>query len=241
MTNEKKIAIAKAIIARKNFGFGTTTSIQILKKIEQEENFTVVYMPFDDGIDGFSSKRKNHYIIVLNSNCNINRRNFTCAHELYHLLFEYDKNDNYIGSSNSEKIANMFASYFLIPEDALYLYLNDSKLITKKRLTIKDIVNIENFFQVSRSAILTRLKDEQLISNEEFEQYSQNVIKSVIKSGNDPKNYIDPKNPEHYTLGEYNLIAKKLLNDEKISRGKYEEIMIDSFNYKEIFGDLGDL
>ena len=235
----KQIAIARAIKARLQFNLGTTSNIDIFEKFKNEKNFTIVFMPFDDSVDGFSHKKKNHYIIVINSNNSNNRNNFTCAHELYHLLYEYN-GDEYIMTENSEEMANYFASYFLVPEDALYLYLQEQQLISKSKLTLSDIVNIEDYFKVSRIAILIRLRDEGLISQREFDLYNKNILSSVRRYGGNIENHLDHETPIKCTIGEYNSLAKKLLENNKISNGKYEEYMIDAFNFKDIFGDSED-
>ena len=121
---DKILAKSKAVDARKNYNFELSSNIDILNEFHNQKNFTIVYMPFSDKIDGFSCRRKNHFIIVLNSKNNVNRQNFTCAHELYHLLYEYNEKDEYVPTVNSEEIADTFASYFLIPEDALIKFLN---------------------------------------------------------------------------------------------------------------------
>lgn len=240
MTQAKvQLAIARAIQARQEFGFGTTSPIDIFGALQQEEKYTFVFLPLDGQIAGFSNRHKGHFIIIINSKDNEGRKNFTCAHELYHLLFEYDDNDNYIKSVDSEIMANVFASYFLIPEDALYLFLGTNNLLKKSKITINDIIKVERYFGVSRLAILIRLKDRGLITQEQFEEFSQNVISSVRNAGGDVNKYIDGE-PIKITKGEYIKIAKQLLESGKISRGKYEEYMIDAFNIEEIFGGLGD-
>lgn len=235
----RQVAKARAIKARLQYGLGTTTNIDIFKKFKNEKNYTIVFMPFEEGIDGFSNRKKNHFIIIINSNNTIGRNNFTCAHELYHLLFEYE-NDKYVSHADSEEMANVFASYFLIPEDALYLFLQNEGLIGKERLSLEDIVLMEDYFMVSRPAMLIRLKDEGLITQGEFDKYNKNVLSSVKKYGGKINNHISELEPEKYTHGEYNAMAKKLLEENKISNGKYEEYMIDAFNTKEIFGDVED-
>ena len=238
MTNKnKQIAIARAVKARLDFNIGTASNIDIFEKFKNEKNFSIVFMPFDKEVDGFSHKRKNHFIIVINSNnCN-SRNNFTCAHELYHLLFEYD-GDRYVSNENSEEMANVFASYFLVPEDALYLYLQNNGMIRKNRLSLSDIVKIEDYFQVSRLAILIRLKDENLITQGEFDEFNKNVLSSVKRYGGKIKDHIENIVPSKCTIGEYNQMAKQLLECGKISTGKYEQYMIEAFNAREVYGDL---
>lgn len=235
----KQIAIARAIRARLEYKFDMTSPIDIFGTLQQKENYTFVFIPMDNQIAGFSNRHKDHFIIVINSNDNEGRKNFTCAHELYHLLFEYDEQGNYIKSTDSETMANVFASYFLVPEDALYIYLGNNKLLEKSKISVNDIVNIEKHFGVSRQAILIRLLDRGLINQEQFDEFSKNVISSVKKAGGDVNRYVNGE-PIKVTQGEYIKIAKQLLESGKISRGKYEEYMIDAFNFSEIFGDSGE-
>lgn len=225
---DKILAKAMAVDARKNYNFELSSNIKILNEFRNQPNFTIVYMPFSDKIDGFSCKRKNHYIIVLNSRNNINRQNFTCAHELYHLLFEY-KEDEYVPTMNSEEMADTFASYFLIPEDALIKFLNDSGVANKRKLTIEDIVKIENYFQVSRQAMLNRLRDFGMITSSEQDKFGFDVIKSVKRLGGNVSNYTEPTNPKIDVVGEMKLLVKKLAEENKISSSKCKEYLFDMF------------
>ncbi len=234
----KQLAKARAVQARQKFGFSSESSVNLFEKLQSLENFTIVFMPFEGAIDGFSNKRKNHYIIILNSNRNNNRKNFTCAHELYHLLFEYE-NDIYKSSKNSEEMANAFASYFLVPSDSLYLFLSEQSMLNKD-ITVEDIVKIENHFKVSRQAILIRMKDEGLITEAECANFSKNVIESVKKNNGNVENYCDFVAPEKKTIGEYERLANELLKQNKITRGKYQEYILDAFNYQSLFGGTED-
>lgn len=226
---EKILAKARAVNARGNYKFELSSNIDILNEFHKQKNFTIVYMPFGDKIDGFSCRRKNHYIIVLNSKNNINRQNFTCAHELYHLLYEYNENDEYVPAKNSEELADTFASYFLIPEDALIKYLMKNGIVINRKITLEDIVNVENYFQVSRKAMLNRLRDLGIITAEEQVRYSHDVIKSVRKAGGDISKYTEPINPKIEVVGEMKSLVNKLVDENKISNGKYEEYLFDMF------------
>ena len=61
----------------------------------------------------FESKISSDMLIGINSNMSIGRQNFTLAHELYHLLYEENKNNfvicDYSSESDSEIEANIFA------------------------------------------------------------------------------------------------------------------------------------
>lgn len=235
MKINKTLIILQAIKARIKFKLGTNTNIDIFDKLKQNENFTFVFMPFDESIDGFSSRHKDHFIIIINSNKRKSRMNFTCAHELYHLLYEYNDKDEYIGTKETEHAADIFASYFLIPEEALYLYLDKHDLLNKKELNLKDIVNMEDYFQVSRAALLIRLRDAKIINTSEFDKFNKNISISRKKYGS-TSSELSNINGKKYTIGEYNILAKRLLDEHKISLGKYQEYMIDAFNSSNALG-----
>lgn len=230
---DKILAKALAVDARKIYNFELSSNIEILKEFRNRKNFTIVYMPFSDKIDGFSCRRKNHYIIVLNSKNNINRQNFTCAHELYHLLYEYE-DDIFKPSIKSEELADIFASYFLIPEDALIKFLTDSGIANKRKLELQDIVSIENYFQVSRQAMLNRLRDFGMITAQEQEKFSYNVINSVRRLGGNVSNYTEPINPKIEVVGEMKQLIENLFSLNKISVSKYEEYLYDMFEDQDM-------
>lgn len=225
-----------AFIIRNTLGIKEHESIDIIKVLEDKNNFTLVFMPLGKDDDGFSNKYKEHFIIIVNSEKPKNRINFTIAHELYHLFYEYNEKDKFAPLQYSEKIADFFASYLLISDEALLFYLKNNNLFEKEKiLTISDIVSLENYFNVSRQAITIRLYEIGKISKQQQENFCQNVLESVKENGGCVERYkghmLSPK-----IIGEYNKLAKKLLLDGIISQGKYDEYMIDAFNFHEIFG-----
>ena len=80
----------------------------------------------------FESKISSDMLIGINSNMSIGRQNFTLAHELYHLLYEENKNNfvicDYSSESESEIEANIFASYLLIPYEGLKRYAKNMNI-----------------------------------------------------------------------------------------------------------------
>lgn len=232
-------AKAKAFEVREKFNIDAKEKVDVTNLIENLSNFTLIYMPFDDKFEGYSSKHKNHYVIVVNSNSNNHKRNFTIAHELYHLLCEYDENDNYCPNEYSENSADYFASFFLISDEAFMLHLQKNGLLNKT-IAIEEVIELENYFNVSRMAILIRLRDEGLITKRQFEDYNKNILKSVKNIGGNTKNYINPEEPETIVKGEYVELAKKLLKQNKITLGKFRELMMESYNFKELFKDEED-
>lgn len=78
---------------------------------------------------------RDHIVICINSKSSYGRQRFTLAHELYHILYE-NKMDRVIcgmslvgNKSDSEKEADQFASYLLMPYDSLIQYGEKEKLL----------------------------------------------------------------------------------------------------------------
>ena len=98
-------------------------------------------------------------IIGINSSASYGRQRFTLAHELYHVLFDKGQIriicDMRMGDdkTETEKEADCFASYFLMPYDALMQYAEN-----KEVWTLRDVIEAEQFFPISHQAMLFRLK-----------------------------------------------------------------------------------
>ena len=79
------------------------------------------------------------------------RQRFTVAHELYHLFYEEElktvicQKDIYGQKPDSEKEADIFASYLLAPYDSLRSYIKENKLLENKEYILKDIIDMQHF------------------------------------------------------------------------------------------------
>lgn len=108
-------------------------------------NATIYEEKLEDEVSGMliTSESSNKSIIVVNKNHHENRRRFTAAHELAHLLLHKDKKDTFIDSvgtstiyfrsnDSSEKLkqmereANELASRILMPERLMIKMLSVS-------------------------------------------------------------------------------------------------------------------
>lgn len=77
-----------------------------------------------DHISGMCIKNDGNPVIAINSAMSVGRQRFSMAHELYHLYYDENKQSTVcaikIGTGNdTEKAADQFASYFLMPPVAL--------------------------------------------------------------------------------------------------------------------------
>jgi hypothetical protein len=139
-----------------------------------------------------------------------------------------------LGGTNEKE----FASYLLMPPDALTEIIKRIKKSALDKLSVKDIVRLEQHFGVSRQAILFRLIGENELTMQEAEPMRQNIIWSAVSLGYDDTLYRPTPDDKRYkTYGFYIQQADKALEQSLISSGKYEELLISAYRSDLVYGD----
>ena len=234
----------KASYIRKILGEDNYSPIDIFALVQSIEKLTLVFYPLGNMISGACIRNGTSAVIVINSGMSVGRQRFSLAHELYHLYYDDDLKSTIcqskIGNGNeNEKTADRFASYLLMPQTALYDRIVKLKDGPKKRkLTMAEIIGLEQHFGVSRQAMLFRLQEENELNQNDVEDMLKNVIKSAARLGYNISLYKPtPENRNKETLGYYVKQAEYLLNSNAISTGKYEEWLMDAFRDDIVYGD----
>ena len=116
--------MTKAERLRKRLGEDGLSPVDIFALALNMENLTIVYYPMGDNLSGMCIKgQEDNNVIAVNSGMTLGRQRFSLAHEFYHLFYD----DTMISlcakkidtGKDTERAADMFASYFLMPEAAL--------------------------------------------------------------------------------------------------------------------------
>ena len=156
---------AMAIDLRKSLGVDESSPIDIFSLASQIEGLSVVLYPMGENISGICIKNPNANLIAINSSMSYGRERFSLAHELYHLF--YDKNSSSSVSSmhmpqrdENEKIADKFASYFLMPYNSLWNLVRNTK---NASISNRDVIVWEQYFGISHKAMLLRLLEDGFI------------------------------------------------------------------------------
>jgi len=198
-----------------------------IKSLLRKLNILTIFRPLSEYAYGLSLKSpKGYRFILINSNNSRGRQHFTIAHELYHLFYDENPSPHICmmdGVSKTERCANSFASALLMPEEGVVEMLSDEEY-ANKRITIAQVLRLEQYFGVSRMTMLVRLKELNLISSAQFEQLkAYPVIRSAREYGYDTSLY-QPGN-ENLVIGDYGEKARFLFESEKISEGHYLELL----------------
>ncbi len=233
----------KALSLRKELGEDSTSPIDIFALAYTIDRLSIVYYPMGNNLSGICVKGTSNNVIAINSSMTLGRQRFSMAHELYHLYFDDDRLTaicaKTIGTgSEKEKQADQFASYLLMSPDALSDMTKGLKKSDSGKLSVRDVVRLEQYFSVSRQAILYRLIGENELTLQEADSMRQNVIRSAIELGYDDTLYRPtPKYKQYKTYGYYIQQAEKALEQGLISSGKYDELLLSAFRCDLVYGE----
>jgi len=224
---------------RSDIGINHNSPVDLFPLLTNKlRNLTIVFLKMAEEISGACCKLKNQQIIFINAKHPKGRQNFTAAHEIYHLFYEEPAFTicNMNSNDEVEKNANQFASFLLIPITALYNYKKEND-ITKWNLN--NIIDCEQYFQMSHEALLYRLKDIGEISPDEFKSLKGNIKYNAGLRGHDLSLY-EPYIDKNYTLGNYVRLVENAYKKDLISNGKREEYLLQSYLYDLVY-NLEDL
>ncbi len=167
------------------------------------------------------------------------------AHELYHVLYEENMKrvicDMSMSGdkSQSEKEADQFASYLLMPYGALIEYEYD-----KEKWTLEKVIDAEQFFQVSHQAMLHRLVCDNLLGQGVADEYKMIKVSSMAaRLGYGKELYLPTdKNKQYFTTGEYIRKVERMAEKDLISEGKREELLLDAYRADIVYDfDEGEI
>ncbi len=234
---------AKALWLRKQLKEDANSPIDIFALVNSMENLTLTFYPMSKRISGICVKVGENTLVAINSLVTYGRQRFTMAHELCHLYFHKELNNSIClkdidkAKDDKEYEADMFASYFLAPYESLQSFISESLGKSKGNIGLDDVVKIEQHYGLSRQATLNRLVSDGYMIKSETDGMRSGIINSAFKLGYDNKLYLPAQeNRQYYTMGKYIKLAEALKDRDKVSNGKYEELLLDAYRSDIVFG-----
>ncbi|MCB0641177.1 MAG: ImmA/IrrE family metallo-endopeptidase, partial [Phaeodactylibacter sp.] len=215
---------------RNQCGLSHTEPLPVRSLLLQLEILTV-FRALSPAISGMAVKVSAGQVrrfMLVNSLQTLGRQHFTIAHELYHLFVQeqFDsmicKTGEFDRRDREEYKADLFAAYLLLPTEGILQRIPNAEIGWNK-IQLPTILKIEHYFQSSRSALLYRLKEMELIDAEHYDRYSQEVFRSAVQYGY-PRALYEPSQ-EELTIGDYGVRARQLYEADKISEGHYLSLM----------------
>lgn len=237
--------MTQAALLRKRLDEDSSSPVNIFALAQRIEGLTIVYYPMGDNLSGMCIKgQDNNNIIAINSSMTLGRQRFSLAHEFYHLFYD----DNMVSvcakkigdGKDIEKAADMFASYFLMPDASLITMAQ--KLAEKNSsnsISINDVIRIEQYFEVSHQAAVYRLVHTPYLDQKDAnDMLMQPVRKRAEALGYSADLYLpSPPSKRYMTYGNYIDQAEQVVTKGLVSIGKYEELLLAAFRSDLVYGD----
>lgn len=130
-------------------------------------------------------------IIVMNQNFSNDRKRFTLAHELGHIIMHCAGNFPISDIRDKEDEANKFASELLMPED----YIKDSL----RNLRLSELSSLKQYWLTSMSSLMLRAKDLGCIDKNKYQYYNIEFSRKGWRK-NEPVN-VDIDSPKLFLMG----------------------------------------
>jgi Zn-dependent peptidase ImmA (M78 family)/transcriptional regulator with XRE-family HTH domain len=225
---DTRLAPKLAAAVREHYALGEDAIPDLLAFLDQQG--ILVYRTALDEIgegEGISGIFYNHprlgYAILVNTCTTPGRQTFTLAHEYAHALFHYQERglvSRTRDPDRKERFANDFAAHFLVPGEKL------RELVAQNPdgggLSPFDVLRLHRYFRVSYATMLNRLRDERLLTQEQYDiyrGYSPSVLANRL--GLDCTEYFLPQGNPGVTLATYppSILerVRRLVEDEELS------------------------
>jgi Zn-dependent peptidase ImmA (M78 family)/DNA-binding XRE family transcriptional regulator len=148
---------------RAAFGLWPDIPVENLINTIEKNGVLVIALPVDiEGIDAFSTwvgdTKVRPVIVLTNSKTPGDRLRFSVSHEVGHLVAHY--NVNY-SLSEIDKEADVFASHFLTPADAI-------KSDMERPVTLLGLMQLKSKWKVSVQSLIRRAYDLQLVNQRQY-------------------------------------------------------------------------
>lgn len=186
----------------------------IISEVNADEKF--------DGVSFFTDK--GYPVIIINRNYSNDRKRFTLAHELGHILM-HNNNTPISGYREKEKEANEFASEFLMPESAIKNTLRVIKL--------SDLASLKQYWLTSMASIIRRAKDLNSINESRYKYFLIEMSRNGYSRVEPVKVFIDQ--PE--TINEAFKILREDLGYSNDELSKYfalpQDVWTDVLGFNE--------
>ena len=200
-----------ALMIRKQWQLGLDP-ITNVQDVLEANGVKVIPVNGPEGFDGVSGMiNDNIPIIVLNKNITMPERlRFTAFHELGHLLFNASISVN-MSDHNKEKMCYSFANEMLLPNN-----ITKQMLAEKSKLSLSELIYIQELYGISIDAIMHKLRDINIITEKRYKNFyirkhmSQAFSKTVEKS-----RFKEELKTTRYQAMVYSALAQQLITTSK--------------------------
>lgn len=151
---------------RDKWKLGNDPIMNVMELLE-DHHIKIVELEAGDAFDGMQTLANGNIPVIVMNNLRLkkeDRKRFTALHELAHLILKFKKN---LTTSQKETFCNQFAGAVLFPREVAERELGKKR----QRLDIKELGFLKKQYGISIQAIVMRLKDLEIISENYCRQF----------------------------------------------------------------------
>jgi Zn-dependent peptidase ImmA (M78 family)/DNA-binding XRE family transcriptional regulator len=178
----EQTAESLAVAERQRIGLGDSPVPMLRDILEQGVGLRIFYIPmpakyseiynYDESLGG---------CLAINANHPEERRRWSLAHGYLHFLAHrrkpiFDFEGQYQRMPESEKLAEAFAKYFLMPTSSLLKRFNEI-CQNQRKFTPTNLFTLAHFYGVSLQALVYRLEEMELLPSGTWERLSERGLK----------------------------------------------------------------
>lgn len=238
-----------AMELRQRSGLGFQPVLDMVTFLEFELGVRVYVRKLDGSISGmFVYDERLGACILLNANQRRERRNWTAAHELGHLVSTRRDTDVVLAMGTEkppeERYANAFARAFLMPARQVIQRFQEVTA-GSSTLTRRHVIVLAHTFGVSREAMVRRLEDLDLVKPGAWDKFhaeggiSDDQVKQVL--GELAFDDADKESANRPTTLRLGILANEARRQDLVSEGQLAKLLnLDRIELRELLDDQED-
>jgi len=223
------LAEAIATQERQRLGLGDHPIQQLRDTLEANVGLRIFYLPMPAKFSEiYSYNPELGGCLGINSNHPEERRRWSLAHGYLHFLAHrykavVDFDDQYQRMPDSEKLAEAFAKYFLMPTSSLLKQFRDRSGSNKGKFTQIDLFTLAHYYGVSVQALAFRLEEMKCIPTGTLDLLHSRGLK--VRSVQQQLNLQDIPQRSDMTPIHYQHLAIEALDQGLITEGQFAQFL----------------
>ncbi len=198
-------AVGAAMKLREAWRLGSDGIVGLINLLESKgiKVIEIDSEPDFDGVSGLIDEK--YYFIAVNRNYNPERKRFTLAHELGHLVLEINS------GLDKEKICHSFANEFLLPSEVFKAIMGDRR----HDISLNELRTIQRDYGISVDAQMMKARSLDIISENRFASFHKKKNFSASFKVNVESSVFPPENCGRFEALVYMALAKELISMSK--------------------------
>jgi Zn-dependent peptidase ImmA (M78 family)/DNA-binding XRE family transcriptional regulator len=225
----KAAAESIAIAERQRLGLGDSPISRLRDILERDVGLRIFYLEMPPKYSGvYSYDEKLGGCIAINANHPEERRRWSLAHEYLHFLAHrrkpvLDFEGQYQRIPESERLADTFPKYFLMPTSSLLKRFNDMYR-SHEKFTPTHLFTLAHYYGVSVEALLYRLEEMELVPSGTWERLRDRGLK--VRKVQQELGLEEIPQRTDITTRHYQLLAIEALDRGLITEGRFADFLL---------------